>query len=262
MENNYKNFGSIKPFPKLKPPLLPQANPPALTSRDFDNQLKDIISILSRAQYDFYEGWLIPELKSNRICTIRLDSFDWSVFQERLLKIDDEIEKIDIYFLTHQGIFGVASEGLFALNFTYCSQDNYGHYGSPGLMRQVIENSQNRMIELLIYSGIFDFLLTIHLFDFWIEQKKIRPLINQSKWVFEKLGIGYIAYLMPTPSDDQQELQILNESEPKELKNLLNYATDEVREHIRRRKVFRGTEKFFSRRSKVFCGDFRLRSIS
>jgi len=39
---------------------------------------------------------------------------------------------------------------------------------------------------------------------------------------------------MPTPSDDQQELQILNESEPKELKNLLNYATDEVREHIRK----------------------------
>jgi hypothetical protein len=232
MENNCKNFGNIIPFPKLNPPSLPQANSPSISTRDFDNQLKDIISILSRAQYDFYKEWLIPELKSKRICTIRLDSFDWSVFQERLLKIDNKIEKIDTYFLSHQGIFGVASEGLFALNFTYYSTDSYGYVGNPGLMRQ-IENSQDRMIELLFYGGIFDYLFTIHMFDFWIERKKIIQLINQSKWIFEKLGIGYIAYQMPV-STSQQELEVINESKPKKLSKLLYYFTDEIRENIRK----------------------------
>jgi len=190
---------------------------------------------MKRAQYDFYKDWLIPELKSKRICTMRLDSFDWNVFQERLLKIHNEIEKIDTYFLTHQGIFGVASEDiLFALNFTYYSTSSYGYYGAPGLMREIIENSQ-RMIELLIYGGIFDYLFTIHLFDFWIEREKIIPLIHQSKWVFEKLGIGYLAYQMPAPSKNQQELEILIESNPeKKLDNLLNYSTDEIRAHIRK----------------------------
>ena len=68
MENNYKSFGKIIPFPKLKPPSLPQANPPDLktpNSQTLDELIKDFSSIMKRGQYDFYKEWLIPELKSN-----------------------------------------------------------------------------------------------------------------------------------------------------------------------------------------------------
>jgi len=94
---------------------------------------------------------------------LRLNNFDWSVFEGRLLKIGDEFEKIDSYHLNN-GIFGLASEGIFAMKFAYFWENFYGNLGNPGLMRK-ITNSQREIIKLLSFCGIFNYLFITQNFE-------------------------------------------------------------------------------------------------
>ncbi|MHA1250772.1 MAG: hypothetical protein ACTSRP_12335 [Candidatus Helarchaeota archaeon] len=184
MTVNNKKLGNIVPFPLLPPPQLPELK---LDTKKLDEKMTELSKIrLLILSTDFHEKWLRPQLKMKNIPTIWIGNFDWSVFENRIIKQG----KLDTYFLQSGGILGVASEGIFAVSMKFFATNIFD--GPDGLIRNILDN-QNTIIKYILYGGIIDYIYGIHLFHYLVDINLIKPLIEQSKWLFENLGLGYVA---------------------------------------------------------------------